>query len=248
MAAAGSAPTGGQTLPQLTLTFPLSLMKTALLQMSKGWKFPECSGASFLQNVHGSVALLWGRSSRPSCGVAPVGSLLWGRSCGVAPRGPPVGSLLAALLWGGESLGGVLQASGRQLQAEEGLFMAEPDRASLHDIGVDRSRSGVEAECRRPFIHIEKAFNKFNAEEQNATAWLLTSRFLSGSGGHSAHMTSYSDSGYQDSSVSYYSSQNVVRSEPRASASRSPRAEGQASGQVGGASPFNPSTCSDWHV
>lgn len=46
-------------------------------------------------------------------------------------------------------------------------------------------------------------------------------------------MTSYSDSGYQDSSVSYYSNQNVVRSEPRASISRSPRAEGQASGQVG---------------
>ncbi len=57
--------------------------------------------------------------------------------------------------------------------------------------------------------------------------------FLSGSGGHSAQMTSYSDSGYQDSSISYYSNQNVVRSEPRASLSRSPRAEGQASGQVG---------------
>ncbi|XP_061571475.1 plakophilin-4-like isoform X2 [Cololabis saira] len=53
-----------------------------------------------------------------------------------------------------------------------------------------------------------------------------------GSGGHSAHMTSYSDSGYQDSSVSYYSNQNVVRSAPRASISRSPRAEGQASGQA----------------
>lgn len=55
----------------------------------------------------------------------------------------------------------------------------------------------------------------------------------SGSGGHSAQMTSYSDSGYQDSSVSYYSNQNVVRSEPRGSLSRSPRAEGQASAQVG---------------
>lgn len=56
----------------------------------------------------------------------------------------------------------------------------------------------------------------------------------SGSGGHSAHMTSYSDSGYQDSSLSYYSNHNsVVRSEPRATLSRSPRAEGQASGQVG---------------
>uniref|UniRef100_H2L8Z4 Plakophilin 4 n=1 Tax=Oryzias latipes TaxID=8090 RepID=H2L8Z4_ORYLA len=51
-------------------------------------------------------------------------------------------------------------------------------------------------------------------------------------GGHSAHMTSYSDSGYQDSSISYFSNQNVVRSEPRASVSRSPRAEGQASGQA----------------
>uniref|UniRef100_A0AAX7V7N1 Plakophilin 4 n=1 Tax=Astatotilapia calliptera TaxID=8154 RepID=A0AAX7V7N1_ASTCA len=56
--------------------------------------------------------------------------------------------------------------------------------------------------------------------------------FLPGSGGHSVQMTSYSDSGYQDSSVSYYSNQNVVRSEPRASISRSPRAEGQASGQA----------------
>ncbi|KAM4601972.1 plakophilin-4-like [Polymixia lowei] len=55
-----------------------------------------------------------------------------------------------------------------------------------------------------------------------------------GSGGHSAQMTSYSDSGYQDSSISYYSNQNVVRSEPRASLSRSPRAEGQASGQPSG--------------
>lgn len=54
----------------------------------------------------------------------------------------------------------------------------------------------------------------------------------SGSGGHSAHMTSYSDSGYQDSSVSHYSNQNVVRTEPRSSLSRSPRAEGQTSGQV----------------
>ncbi|XP_028989760.1 plakophilin-4-like [Betta splendens] len=53
-----------------------------------------------------------------------------------------------------------------------------------------------------------------------------------GSGGHSVQMTSYSDSGYQDSSVSYYSNQNVVRSEPRATLSRSPRAEGQASGQA----------------
>lgn len=62
---------------------------------------------------------------------------------------------------------------------------------------------------------------------------LISFPFLSGSAGHSAQMTSYSDSGYQDSSVSYYSNQNVVRSEPRASISRSPRAEGQASGQVG---------------
>lgn len=55
-------------------------------------------------------------------------------------------------------------------------------------------------------------------------------------------MTSYSDSGYQDSSLSYYSNHNsVVRSEPRASLSRSPRAEGQASGQVG--PPSTPHTC-----
>nr|XP_046237679.1 plakophilin-4-like isoform X2 [Scatophagus argus] len=92
---------------------------------------------------------------------------------------------------GGELQGGVMEASGcpgRHLEAEEGLYLNEPDRASLHD----------------------------------------------SSGGHSAQMTSYSDSGYQDSSISYYSNQNVVRSEPRASLSRSPRAEGQASGQVSG--------------
>lgn len=92
---------------------------------------------------------------------------------------------------GGESQGGATEGSGcpgRHLEAEEGLFLPEPDRASLH---------GSE-----------------------------------GSGGHSVQMTSYSDSGYQDSSISYYSNQNVVRSEPRASISRSPRAEGQASGQA----------------
>ncbi|KAG8004675.1 Plakophilin-4 [Nibea albiflora] len=97
----------------------------------------------------------------------------------------------ADALAGGESHGGVMEVSGcpgRHLDAEEGLYLPEPDRASLHD----------------------------------------------SSGGHSAQMTSYSDSGYQDSSVSYYSNQNVVRSEPRASLSRSPRAEGQASGQVSG--------------
>ncbi|KAF3857455.1 hypothetical protein F7725_009314 [Dissostichus mawsoni] len=91
---------------------------------------------------------------------------------------------------GGELQGGVMEASGcpgRQLEVEEGLFMPEPDRASLHD-----------------------------------SEGLL--------GGHSAQMTSYSDSGYQDSSVSYYSNQNVVRSEPRASLSRSPRAEGVGQG------------------
>ncbi|KAF0045846.1 hypothetical protein F2P81_002375 [Scophthalmus maximus] len=79
-----------------------------------------------------------------------------------------------------------MEASGRHLDSEEGLYLPEPDRASLHD----------------------------------------------NSGGHSAQMTTYSDSGYQDSSVSYYSNKNVVRSEPRASLSRSPRAEGQASGQA----------------
>ncbi|XP_075951251.1 plakophilin-4-like [Anarhichas minor] len=105
-----------------------------------------------------------------------------------SPAGDSSSSSEKSFAWrsaGGESQGGVLEASGRHLEAEEGLFMPEPDRASLHD----------------------------------------------SSGGHSAHMTSYSDSGYQDSSVSYYSNQNVVRSEPRASISRSPRAEGQASGQ-----------------
>ncbi|XP_067356027.1 plakophilin-4-like isoform X1 [Channa argus] len=94
----------------------------------------------------------------------------------------------ADALAGGESQGAAMEASGRHLEAEEGLYLPEPDRISLHD--------------------------------------------SEGSGGHSAHMTSYSDSGYQDSSVSYYSNQNVVRSEPRASTSRSPRAEGQASVQA----------------
>ncbi|CDQ70475.1 unnamed protein product [Oncorhynchus mykiss] len=60
-----------------------------------------------------------------------------------------------------------------------------------------------------------------------------------------AHMTSYADSGYQDSSMSYYSvsRENVVLSEPRhmlsgsgprgsPSHGRSSRAEGQASVQV----------------
>ncbi|XP_034034861.1 plakophilin-4-like isoform X1 [Thalassophryne amazonica] len=94
---------------------------------------------------------------------------------------------------GGESQGGVMETSGhpgRHLETEDGLYLPEPDRASLHD----------------------------------------------SSGGHSAQMTSYSDSGYQDSSVSYYSNQNVVRSELRASLSlsRSPRAEGQASAQGSG--------------
>ncbi|KAM7375465.1 hypothetical protein PAMA_014533 [Pampus argenteus] len=94
---------------------------------------------------------------------------------------------------GGETQGGAMEASrgpGRHLEVEEGLYLPEPDRVSLHD--------------------------------------------SEGSGGHSAQMTSYSDSGYQDSSVSYYSNQNVVRSEPRASITRSPRAEGQASGQASG--------------
>ncbi|XP_077958647.1 plakophilin-4 isoform X2 [Gasterosteus aculeatus] len=108
-----------------------------------------------------------------------------------SPAGDSSSSSEKSFAWrsaGGELRGGALVASGRQLEAEDGLFMPEPDRASLHD----------------------------------------------SSGGHSAHVTSYSDSGYQDSSVSYYSNQNVVRSEPRASVSRSPRAEGQASGQVSG--------------
>ncbi|XP_010786525.1 plakophilin-4-like [Notothenia coriiceps] len=113
-----------------------------------------------------------------------------------SPAGDSSSSSEKSFAWrsaGEELQGGVMEASGcpgRQLEVEEGLFMPEPDRASLHD--------------------------------------------SEGSGGHSAQMTSYSDSGYQDSSVSYYSNQNVVRSEPRASLSRSPRAEGQASGQVSG--------------
>nr|XP_033472113.1 plakophilin-4-like isoform X2 [Epinephelus lanceolatus] len=107
-----------------------------------------------------------------------------------SPAGDSSSSSEKSFAWrsAGESQGGAMEASGRHLEAEEGLYMPEPDRASLHD----------------------------------------------SSGGHSAQMTSYSDSGYQDSSVSYYSNQNVVRSEPRASISRSPRAEGQASGQVSG--------------
>lgn len=48
------------------------------------------------------------------------------------------------LTGGGESLGGVLQASGRHLEAEEGLFMPEPDRASLHDSEGPILQPGVE--------------------------------------------------------------------------------------------------------
>lgn len=69
-------------------------------------------------------------------------------------------------------------------------------------------------------------------DQRNMKTKLLTRSLPSGSGGHSAHMTSYSDSGYQDSGASHYSNQNVVRTEPRSSLSRSPRAEGQTSGQV----------------
>ncbi|XP_037829879.1 plakophilin-4 isoform X1 [Kryptolebias marmoratus] len=111
-----------------------------------------------------------------------------------SPTGDSSSSSEKSYAWrsaGGECQGVATEASGcpgRHLEAEEGLYLPEVDRASLHD--------------------------------------------SEGSGGHSAHMTSYSDSGYQDSSISYYSNQNVVRSEPRASISRSPRAEGQASGQA----------------
>ncbi|XP_007572530.1 plakophilin-4-like isoform X1 [Poecilia formosa] len=108
-----------------------------------------------------------------------------------SPAGDSSSSSEKSYAWrsaGGESQGVAAEAPGRHLEVEEGLYLPEGDRASLHD--------------------------------------------SEGSGGHSAHMTSYSDSGYQDSSVSYYSNQNVVRSEPRASISRSPRAEGQASGQA----------------
>ncbi|XP_035006239.2 plakophilin-4 isoform X1 [Hippoglossus stenolepis] len=108
-----------------------------------------------------------------------------------SPAGDSSSSSEKSFAWrsaGGESQGGAMEASGRHLEAEEGLYLPEQDRNSLHD-----------------------------SED---------------SGGHSAQMTTYSDSGYQDSSVSYYSNQNVVRSEPRASISRSPRAEGQASGQA----------------
>ncbi|KAM8872274.1 plakophilin-4-like isoform 1-T1 [Synchiropus picturatus] len=117
-----------------------------------------------------------------------------------SPAGESSSSSEKSFAWrsAGDSQGGTMESSGcptRQLEAEDELFMREPDRASLHD------SEGLLQQC---------------------------------SGGHSAHMTSYSDSGYQDSSVSYYSNQNVVRSEPRASISRSPRAEGQTSGQAAG--------------
>ncbi|KAK5618077.1 hypothetical protein CRENBAI_022739 [Crenichthys baileyi] len=108
-----------------------------------------------------------------------------------SPAGDSSSSSEKSYAWrsaGGESQGVATEVPGHHSEVEEGLYMPEGDRASLHD--------------------------------------------SEGSGGHSAHMTSYSDSGYQDSSVSYYSNQNVVRSEPRASISRSPRAEGQASGQA----------------
>lgn len=34
---------------------------------------------------------------------------------------------------GGELQGGAMEASGRHLDSEEGLYLPEPDRASLHD-------------------------------------------------------------------------------------------------------------------
>ncbi|KAF6728614.1 Plakophilin-4 [Oryzias melastigma] len=108
-----------------------------------------------------------------------------------SPAGDSSSSSEKSFAWrtAGELQGGAMEIPGcpvRHLETEEGMYLPEPDRGSLHD----------------------------------------------SSGGHSAHMTSYSDSGYQDSSISYFSNQNVVRSEPRASVSRSPRAEGQASGQA----------------
>ncbi|XP_024145012.1 plakophilin-4 [Oryzias melastigma] len=110
-----------------------------------------------------------------------------------SPAGDSSSSSEKSFAWrtAGELQGGAMEIPGcpvRHLETEEGMYLPEPDRGSLHD--------------------------------------------SEGSGGHSAHMTSYSDSGYQDSSISYFSNQNVVRSEPRASVSRSPRAEGQASGQA----------------
>lgn len=74
---------------------------------------------------------------------------------------------------------------------------------------------------------------------------LFFSHYLSGSGGNScnsAQMNSYSDSGYQDASSSYLSSQNLGKAELRVQHSfpgagtgtlmRNARAEGQASAQV----------------
>ncbi len=40
---------------------------------------------------------------------------------------------MADALAGGESQGGAMEASGHHLEAEEGLYLPEPDRASLHD-------------------------------------------------------------------------------------------------------------------
>uniref|UniRef100_A0A668TS78 Plakophilin 4 n=1 Tax=Oreochromis aureus TaxID=47969 RepID=A0A668TS78_OREAU len=100
---------------------------------------------------------------------------------------------------------------------------------------LEEERQIVASQLERCMLGAESPGGDSSSSSEKSFAWRSASyrTFLPGSGGHSIQMTSYSDSGYQDSSVSYYSNQNVVRSEPRASISRSPRAEGQASGQVG---------------
>ncbi|KAM9397976.1 plakophilin-4-like isoform 1-T1 [Salvelinus alpinus] len=87
----------------------------------------------------------------------------------------------------------------------------------------------------------------FRADQGHGSLYLpeVERASLHDSEGSVAHMTSYADSGYQDSSMSYYSvsRENVVLSDPRhvlsgsgprgsPSHSRSSRAEGQASAQV----------------
>ncbi|XP_056156875.1 plakophilin-4-like [Lampris incognitus] len=132
----------------------------------------------------------------------------------------------------------------RELEEERQIVASQLERCMLgaESPGGDSSSSSEKSfawrsaggqrsgfACPSPVRHLRGEEGLYPPEPERASL-----HDSEGSGGHSAQMTSYSDSGYQDSSMSYYSNQNIVRMEPRASLSRSPRAEGQASSQASG--------------
>ncbi|KAK7893518.1 hypothetical protein WMY93_022670 [Mugilogobius chulae] len=92
---------------------------------------------------------------------------------------------------------------------------------------LEEERQMVASQLERCMLGAESPAADSSSSSEKSFAWRTAGGPSQGdgSGGHSAHMTSYSDSGYQDS----YYSQTVVRS-----VSRSPRAEGQASAQGSG--------------